>query len=348
MTPPVRRAHALVGTWEGSDFVVQNYVTGGAATLSPLVAHALGHASEFVSRAAIAARIGLGSAGRGIVQALVDGDILLARGSDNERLDQRIEDSWAWPHDARFFHFSARQTAFRDDFAAERDELAVLAQSTPPPPPFVTTGGDSIALPRTVPSGELWDALRARRTRRRFRRAPIARRTLATILEWTWGATHVIDDPEIGLYALKTSPSGGARHPTEVYVIVQRVRGVAPGVYHYHAGEHRLELLRRGRSESRTVALCANQPWVADAAVVFVMTASLPRSMWKYRQSHAYRVVLLDMGHLGQTFHLVCTALGLAPFTSGATNEAALEEALGVDPAREPALYVAATGLPAK
>jgi nitroreductase len=54
------------------------------------------------------------------------------------------------------------------------------------------------------------------------------------------------------------------------------------------------------------------------------MTAILERTMWKYALSHAYRVIFLDAGHLGQTFHLVCTKLGLAPFTTAATEEAAI------------------------
>ena len=77
---------------------------------------------------------------------------------------------------------------------------------------------------------------------------------------------------------------------------------------------------------------------------LFFMTALLERSMWKYKSSHAYRVLLLDAGHLGQTFHLVCTALSLAPFTSAALDGEAIEQELGLDPAAEVALYAAATG----
>jgi len=77
------------------------------------------------------------------------------------------------------------------------------------------------------------------------------------------------------------------------------------------------------------------------------MTAVTERSMWKYPNSHAYRVLLLDAGHLGQTFHLVCTQLGLAPFTTAATDDLAIEETLGLDGVSEFPIYAAATGLPA-
>ena len=55
------------------------------------------------------------------------------------------------------------------------------------------------------------------------------------------------------------------------------------------------------------------------------------RTMWRYGHSRAYRTVLIDTGHLGQTFCLVATALGLAPFTTMAFSEAKLEELLGLD-----------------
>ncbi len=58
-------------------------------------------------------------------------------------------------------------------------------------------------------------------------------------------------------------------------------------------------------------------------------------------------MLLLDAGHLGQTFHLICTKLGLAPFTTAATQDTAIEAELGLDGVAEIALYTAATGFPA-
>jgi hypothetical protein len=55
----------------------------------------------------------------------------------------------------------------------------------------------------------------------------------------------------------------------------------------------------------------------------------------------------LDAGHLGQTFHLVCTSLGLGPFTFAATRNPAVEQALGIDGVNEIVLYTAAVGVPA-
>src|SRR5215211_6302169 len=116
---------------------------------------------------------------------------------------------------------------------------------------------------------------------------------------------------------------------------------------HYSPARHRLTQLRSASANdlaTEAVAWFANQPWLSDAAVVFLMTSVLARSMWKYRHPHAYRVLLLDAGHLGQTFHLVCTALGLGPFTSSGLRESTIEKVLGSDGITEIPIYAAATG----
>jgi hypothetical protein len=71
--------------------------------------------------------------------------------------------------------------------------------------------------------------------------------------------------------------------------------------------------------------------------------------MWKYHLARAYRVVLLDAGHLCQTFCLVATWLGLAPFctATAALKDTLIEKDLGIDGIRESVLYVAGVGLPA-
>lgn len=124
-----------------------------------------------------------------------------------------------------------------------------------------------------------------------------------------------------------------------------RVDGIAAGIYHYAVVDHALERIKLGTFEREAVAMCAGQTWVQDAAAVFLMTAVLPRSMWKYPQDHAYRVVHLDAGHVGQTFHLASVALGLAPFTTAALDHALIEQALELDGVSEVPIYAGAVGV---
>jgi SagB-type dehydrogenase family enzyme len=148
-----------------------------------------------------------------------------------------------------------------------------------------------------------------------------------------------------GRLPYKTSPSGGARHPGEVYLMALRVDGLASGMYHYQANSNRLERLPTKVSPRKASSYCADQPYFAGAAALFIMTAVFARTMWKYRRARAYRVVLLETGHLCQTFCLTATRLGLAPFSTAALKDSLIEEDLGVDGITESVLYVAGVGL---
>lgn len=191
-------------------------------------------------------------------------------------------------------------------------------------------------------------SLEQRRTGRSFSARPVSLDQLATVLQLTWGVTSIRNDPGVGVVALKTSPSGGARHPVEVYCVPLNVSDLEPAVYHYCAGRHALSRLATPPDlEATLLAVVTHQPWVSRAAAAFIMTGVTQRSGWKYPQSHAYRVLLLDAGHLGQTFHLVCTALGLSPWTSAAIDEDAAERFLSLtDDPGEVVLYAAACGWP--
>jgi SagB-type dehydrogenase family enzyme len=104
--------------------------------------------------------------------------------------------------------------------------------------------------------------------------------------------------------------------------------------------------LRPGKLRSKAVEYCTGQTYVRNAAALFLMTAVFPRSMWKYRFARAYRIVMLDAGHLCQTFCLTATFLGLAPFCTAALKDTLIESDLGLDGITESILYVAGVGQP--
>jgi len=60
--------------------------------------------------------------------------------------------------------------------------------------------------------------------------------------------------------------------------------------------------------------------------------------------ARAYRAVLIDAGHLCQTFCLAATWLGLAPFCSMAFADSRIEQDLQLDGVRESLIYVAGVG----
>jgi SagB-type dehydrogenase family enzyme len=150
----------------------------------------------------------------------------------------------------------------------------------------------------------------------------------------------------MGRLPLKTSPSAGSLHPIECYLIAWNVRGLAAGLYHYDVRANELRRLKRGNFRRQAADLAGGQQWVEGAAFLCVMTAVFTRTLWKYRFENAYRVVWLDAGHLGQTFCLVATALGLGPFTTAAIHSRPLERLLGIDGIHEFPVYLCGAGAP--
>ena len=154
-----------------------------------------------------------------------------------------------------------------------------------------------------------------------------------------------------GMMLKRTSPSGGGLHPIELYPLIVRVEGVEPGLYHYNARDHSLELVRElDAAEARHAAseFVCGQEYFASANVLFVMTARFYRSFWKYRRhERAYGVLLMDAAHLSQTLYLVAAELGLGAFVTAAVNGANIEERLGIDGVAEGVLAVSGCGRPA-
>lgn len=227
-----------------------------------------------------------------------------------------------------------------------------------PPPPAFHERPDALGevdLPAPRPKDGVFGLLRRRRTERAYDRSvPLSLEDFSTILETVYGCQGVrtLEGGDDLTVLKKTSPSGGSLHPVEVYPLVRDVEGLAPGLYHYAVRSHRLELLRAMEGpevEDTLEAVTSGQSYFRSAHASFVLTARFHRTFWKYRgHAKAYRVVLLDAGHLSQTFYLVCGELGLGAFFTAAVNDGAADEALGLDRVREGALGVSGCGIVAE
>jgi SagB-type dehydrogenase family enzyme len=262
-----------------------------------------------------------------------------------QRDDEDAEWPWtSWSPEAAFFHFGTRGGVYPDDKQAHDRALRRKARTDPPPPPTKIVAGRRIGLTPAEDLGDLTAALLERRTWRNFDPARLALSDLATLLQLTFGVQHWRRVRGQGPIVLKTSPSGGARHSIEAYVLARSVEGLPAGAYHYDAARHQLVDLRRRVSSRRLTRLLARQYYYGPAGAVVVMTAVFTRAMWRYAFNRAYRSVLIEAGHLAQTFCLTATARRLAPFCTMAFDDRGLEQVLGVDGTSESAIYVVGVG----
>jgi len=211
-------------------------------------------------------------------------------------------------------------------------------------PELYKTYPDSVkvALPVFEPSRPMTldKVLEQRQSVRQFKSTPLSLGRLSYLL---WASTG-IGRAEEG-HEFRTAPSAGALYPIETYIIANDVRKLEPGLYHYAIRNHELEQLTT-TDLRRPIAMAAlGQGMCATAPVVFVWTAIVARSKWKYRQ-RAYRYIYLDAGHLAENLALAAVSLGLGACQIGALFDDEVNKILGVDGQEETAIYMSVVGVP--
>ena len=341
-----RRSPHLVFYWRGSKLVIHNYATRTRAGAEPVVCEIV----HFFDRWRSAEELFAFKApvSRRVLRKLLVG---LVRRSIVQRDDRPLVESegtmasWAdWNPAAGFFHNSTKDLEYADLKTIDR-LTREKARETPMPDPVKRYDGAKVhRLPPMTVGGEFPTVLLARRTWRRFARRPVDLAQFSTLLGLTGGVQSWVRGSENQKVALKTSPSGGARHPIELYTLVLRVKGLTPGLYHYASERHALELIDATVKARGVERYLPTQWWYRDASAIVFFAAVFAREQWRYAHARAYRAVLIEAGHLCQTFCLTATWLGLAPFCSMALADARIEHDLGLDGVSESVLYAAGVG----
>lgn len=334
---------------------------GAAIEINPAYVALLGAVGpvDWIARDDLEARFGAEA-----VAALLAMQLLLHEpATQGEALADAEFRAQGWHPPAAVAHIAARWEAIDGPAGMAEQGLdsneGLLRQRGLPPPSEgpVPEGAPLHVLPR--PAGDGFDALLdARTTCRNYDpQASLPLDVFSGIMARTFGRRGS-GQPAPGFEVIKrTSPSGGALHPVECFLIVQRVQGLAPGLYRYRAEEHALlavvpqvaapvagDVGTRALPPGETAAAwsseslrafaqiaVAGQAFFADAAVLCVLAPRFHRNFWKYRNhAKAYRVCVLDAGHLSQTLQLCATQAGLGPFVTSAINEVDLERAFGM------------------
>lgn len=249
---------------------------------------------------------------------------------------------WEWTISAGLFHFSLQDAAYQPTQATVQAQQ-IRARTDPSPPLYLT---HEIPDPLPNPAENALNRLfLARRTCREAAKTPITLAQLANCLFAGLGITREVET-ETGRLPLKNTPSGGARNPFEAYVFARNVGGLDPGIYHYSAKQHSLRRLVVGTAEISR--LLGDQDWAEAMPCVIFLVAYLERTMWKYSDSNAYRVVLIEAGHIGQNIMLAATEAGLSACPTAALAHSAIKEILGLTRLTHAPLYALTLSHPAE
>ena len=341
----VRRSPHLVVYWRRGVLMAYNFAARSLVQLPPRACELLNACDAWTPLSDLAAT---GIVPGGTVAATVDRmvELMLLERSDRPR-DPRaaaMDELTTWNPHVGFFHSATCDVRYTPSRAAAGHFRAKVVQSPPPAPVKRYRKTETIPL-APAPRDAFASILQARRTWRRYSSQPVTRDELATLLGLTAGVQQWVDANGVDI-PLKTSPSGGARHSIECYVVARSVRNLKSGIYHYAADRHALERISDRVTAARLRAYVPGSEYFANASAFVFFTAMFERLLWRYAYARAYRAALIECGHVCQTFCLTATNLGLAPFSVMALADSLIEKDLGIDGIKEAVLYAAGVGRP--
>ena len=136
-------------------------------------------------------------------------------------------------------------------------------------------------------------------------------------------------------WALRSNPSSGNLHPTEGYLLIGALPGLAhaPGLYHYAPREHGLERRASGSAEWFTQLM---REFPAQAFLVGLSSIHW-REAWKYGE-RAFRYCQHDAGRAVGTLRIAAATLGLSAVVLHGLADETIEDLAGLNRAEDFAL----------
>ena len=271
-----------------------------------------------------------------LVDDLIETGILLQNklGSATNLSESDVAPLWGWDVLSKVFHFgtSAELTGELNsdpfDQSAHYVEYCESILGTMPTDAFALRRGDACGVYDSSSTSELTrrsallDTLERRTTSRRFTGGEISLSNLRYIMDATFGYRDHdmarlhgagLDTPA----RRRTSPSGGSLQCCEAYLISRCVEGLSAGVYHYWSDCRSLGYLSELPPEFNFGKLFSGQMFAEDLSAAIIITSRFDKMWWKYKHSRAYRVALMDAGHLSQTAQLLATEVNLRTWLTG-------------------------------
>ena len=345
----LRRARTLVVTFVDSTPILRNFMTRHAVPVNSFALDLLSRGDHWQSPEDFCVIYA------GVPPALIETYLrglteqgfLLVEGTPAAAIDAEYEMVWQWDATAGLYHFGVKDPPWLNPQQAA-DWMHHVSVSKPSVPLCTTNDGFETVVALEPPDLEqgLFSVMNRRRSVRSYVPEPVSRQALGDCLFAGLGITGFLntglpgEDPRV---PLKMTPSGGGRNPYEGFVYAQHVAGLDFGLYHYSAIDHTLGLLTKTPVVT-TSQLFAGQQWTEGAAFAILLVANFVRTMWKYPHPNAYRVVLMEAGHIGQNVALAAAEHRLSATPTGAINDTAAQGLLGLDWVRQSLVYAVIVG----
>lgn len=187
---------------------------------------------------------------------------------------------------------------------------------------------------------DLREAIEGRKSLRKYADKPLTLEELSYLLWCTQGVKRVISRPA----TIRNVPSAGSRHSFETYLLINKVKGLRPGLYRYLAIDHKLmEVNMEPDIKEKITHSCLNQIFVKNSGVTFIWSTDIYRMKWRYGE-RGYRYIHLDAGHVCQNLYLAAESIDSGVCAIGAFDDDEINNLLGLDGDEQFVVYVATVG----
>ena len=200
-----------------------------------------------------------------------------------------------------------------------------------------------LSQPRFKGSMSIEEALKSRRTIRKFSSKEIDPSAISQLLWALQGITYVEKSPEGEEILHRAAPSAGRTYPLEAYV------ALSTGLYRYESRKHTLHLIskkdiRENLSEAALTPL--NKAAIKTAPITLILAANNQRALKATPlMENAVRFIHLEAGHATQNLILQAISLGLGVCTITSYQIAPVYDALKLPLDHRP-IYILPIGFP--
>jgi SagB-type dehydrogenase family enzyme len=115
---------------------------------------------------------------------------------------------------------------------------------------------------------------------------------------------------------LRAAPSGGGRHPTDVYVLPMSCDRLPMAVYYLNYMDRQLVPINfptRAEIEEAFSSLFSRLSF--EPLVLLAFASNVERNMYRYREARTYRTIFLDAGHMLSIAEQMLVADGFKPYS---------------------------------
>lgn len=272
--------------------------------------------------------------------------------------ESRVSQQWGWDIVSQIFHLGTKDIPLAysiDSFEQYMKEYVQFCEGQMGHITEIKTekSGTIYSLPEpnleALNNKTFSNILKERMTSRFFYKKPLNLNDLSQLLYAVFGQIHGPwkELESVGLQQLgvrKSSPSAGGLHASEAYIVATHITGLPKGIYHYRSHQHVLSLITSEWDETQLGHLLGGQQFAEDLPLGIFITSRFEKLWEKYRHSRGYRLTLLDIGHLSQTFHLCATAMGLESWLTGVFLDEKVNQLLQIENTTEQVMFFIGAG----